>query len=184
MDAARSSTGIGIEEAQDGDARRAADLDAMFRAEGPALLRFLRSRTRYPEDAADLMQETFARFARVSLRGGLDNPSAYLQRIASNLLIDKSRSAEHRLAHVPLDGLQLVAPCPSPLTQLETREAIAELEAALARLRPKTRQVFLLHRLDGVSYERIAAQMGLSIKGVEKHMSKAIAYLDRQLPRR
>jgi len=161
-----------------------AELDILFRAEGPTLLRFLRGRTHYEEDAADLLQETFARFARMSFPERLDNPGAYLQRIAANLLVDRARAPAHRLAHVPLDDVQLIDPGPSPLTQLETKQMVRALEAALARLRPKTRQVFLLHRFEGLTYERIAAQLGLSASGVEKHMSKAIAHLDRRLDRR
>jgi RNA polymerase sigma-70 factor (ECF subfamily) len=159
------------------------DFGALFRAESPALLRFLRSRTRYSEDAADLLQETFARFAGLSASRKLDNPGAYLQRIACNLLVDRARSPALRLAHVPLDDMELIDPGPSPLTALETKEMVARLEAALARLRPKTRQVYLLHRFEGLTYERIAAQVGISASGVEKHMSKAIAYLDRSLSR-
>jgi RNA polymerase sigma-70 factor (ECF subfamily) len=41
----------------------------------------------------------------------------------------------------------------------------------------------MAHRLDGLSYAEIAARTGLSIKGVEKHMCKAIAQLDRSLHR-
>ena len=160
---------------------QAAKLDALFRTEGPALLRFLHGRTHYAEDAADLLQETFARFARMSFPGKLDNPAAYLQRIAANLLVDRARAPAHRLAHVPLDDLQLIDPAPSPLSETETREMARRLDAALARLKPKTRQVFLLHRFEGLTYERIAARLGLSPSSVEKHMSKAIAHLDRRL---
>jgi DNA-directed RNA polymerase specialized sigma24 family protein len=49
------------------------------------------------------------------------------------------------------------------------------------RLSPKTRDIFLAHRVDGVSYSDIAKRMGLSVKGVEWHMTKAIAHLDRVL---
>jgi RNA polymerase sigma factor (sigma-70 family) len=183
MDTARSSVAVSPGDGS-GDKARLVELDALFRDEGPALLRFLRRRTRYPEDAADLLQETFARFARMSFAEKLDNPQAYLQRIAGNLLVDRSRAAEHRLAHVPLDDFQLVDPGPSPLSELEAKELLARLQVALERLRPKTRQVFLLHRVEGQTYERIATQLGISVKGVEKHMSKAIAHLDRGLRRR
>jgi RNA polymerase sigma factor (sigma-70 family) len=159
----------------------ALEFDALFRAQSPELLRFLRSRTHYSEDAADLLQETFVRFARMSFPGKLDNPEAYLQRIAANLLVDRARAPAHRLAHVPLDDLQLIDPAPSPLSEVETREMARRLDAALARLKPKTRQVFLLHRFEGLTYERIAVRLGLSPSGVEKHISKAIAHLDRRL---
>ena len=55
------------------------------------------------------------------------------------------------------------------------------IQNALMRLSPKTREVFLAHRVDGHSYNDIAKRMELSVKGVEWHMTKAIAHLDRVL---
>jgi RNA polymerase sigma-70 factor (ECF subfamily) len=48
----------------------------------------------------------------------------------------------------------------------------------MLRLRPLTREIFMAHRLDGYTYREIAARTGLSVKRVEKHMSRAIAQLD------
>ena len=53
------------------------------------------------------------------------------------------------------------------------------LEQALLRLSPRTREIFLAHRLDGYTYSEIAHRTGLSVKTVEKHMTRAIAALDR-----
>ena len=49
------------------------------------------------------------------------------------------------------------------------------------RLRPKTREVFMAHRMEGLTYAEIAERTGLSVKGVEKQMSKALVQLDRML---
>jgi RNA polymerase sigma-70 factor (ECF subfamily) len=51
-------------------------------------------------------------------------------------------------------------------------------------LKPITRQIFLAHRVDGYSYGEIAERTGLSVKGVEKHMSRAIAHIDRAFAQR
>ena len=53
----------------------------------------------------------------------------------------------------------------------------------MLHLKPKTRAIFLAHRVHGLSYAEIANRTGLSVKGVEKQMSKAIAHLDRMLER-
>jgi RNA polymerase sigma-70 factor (ECF subfamily) len=71
----------------------------------------------------------------------------------------------------------------SPFAELEHRDTLRRLEAAMLRLKPKTREIFLAKRLDGMSYAEIAERTGLSVKGVEKHMSKAIAMLDRAMER-
>ena len=44
-------------------------------------------------------------------------------------------------------------------------------------MKPKTREIFMAHRLDGLTYAQIAERTGLSIKGVEKQMSRAMAQL-------
>ena len=66
---------------------------------------------------------------------------------------------------------------------LESRDMLRRVEAAVLRLRPKTREIFMAHRIEGLSYAEIAERHGMTVKGVEKQMSKAIAALDRMLDR-
>jgi RNA polymerase sigma-70 factor (ECF subfamily) len=66
---------------------------------------------------------------------------------------------------------------------LESRDTLRRLEAAMLKLKPKTREIFMAHRIDGLSYAEIADRTGLSVKGVEKQMGKAIAMIDRLLDR-
>jgi len=68
---------------------------------------------------------------------------------------------------------------PDPHAALEARDTIRRLADAVARLKPKTRTIFLMHRIDGLSYEEIAAAQGMSVKGVEKQMAKALGAIRR-----
>ena len=63
------------------------------------------------------------------------------------------------------------------LAALEARDRLRRIENTLLHLKPRTREIFLAHRLDGYSYAEIAARTGLNIKTVEMHMTRAIAYL-------
>ena len=110
-----------------------------------------------------------------------ERPQAYLSRIATNLLRDRAKRAARRMQgrHIPADDAVLVGTDQQRL--LEARDTLQRVEAAVLRLRPKTREIFMAHRVEGLSYAEIAQQMGLSVKGVEKRMSKAIAALDRVL---
>ena len=58
---------------------------------------------------------------------------------------------------------------------------LARLERAMATMDRRTREVFLAHRLDTLSYGEIAARTGLSTQEVEQHIARAIFHLDREL---
>lgn len=53
----------------------------------------------------------------------------------------------------------------------------------MLRLPEKTRHIFIAHRIEGLSYAEIAERTGLTVKGVEKQMSKALVALDRLIAR-
>ena len=159
-------------------------LAELFRSESPKLVRMFSRRTRNSDDADDLVQDVFYRFARLREHAfGLEKPQAYLRRIAANLLKDRAKAAaRHSLAlHIAVDEEAL--PGIDQQRALESRDMLRRLEAAMMRLRPRTREIFVAHRIEGLSYAEIAQRTGLSVKGVEKQMSKAILQLDRLLHR-
>ena len=61
--------------------------------------------------------------------------------------------------------------------------ALGRLEAAMSRLNPVTREIFLAKRLDGMSYSEIARRTGLSVRQVERHIAKALMTIDGELHR-
>lgn len=64
---------------------------------------------------------------------------------------------------------------------LELKEFDERLQVAISQLPEKTRTAFLLSRMDDMSYTEIAKSFGLSVKAVEKHISKAKKILREQL---
>lgn len=163
---------------------RAPVLDRLYRAQGPRLLRFF-SRRSAPQDANDLVNESFLRLATSPVgRGSVDDEEAYLQQIANNVLRNRARAAYYRTTTSLDSDDTLVHPTADLTVLVETRDELARLQAALLKLNPKTRAIFMAHRLDGATYAEIAAGTGLSVKGVEWHMSKAIALIHRTFGRR
>jgi RNA polymerase sigma factor (sigma-70 family) len=160
-------------------------LDRLYRAQAPRLRRFFSRRTS-PQDANDLVNESFLRLANapVAERGGVEREEAYLQQIANNVLRNRARAAFHRTTASLDPDDELPHPTADLTTLIETRDELARLEEVLQRLNPKTREIFLAHRIDGATYAEIAGRLGLSVKGVEWHMSKAIALLHRAVARR
>jgi RNA polymerase sigma-70 factor (ECF subfamily) len=159
-------------------------MDDLYRAERPGLLRFL-DRRALGDRAEDIVQQVFMRL--VSKTGAeaaaIASPTAYLRQAAHNLLRDEARTAarRHQNLHVPIDEVELGDG--DPVAALEARDRLVRIEQAVLRLKPLTRQIFLACRLDGYSYAEIAEQTGLSVRGVEKQMSRAIMQLGRHLRR-
>lgn len=60
-------------------------------------------------------------------------------------------------------------------------ELLKKLERAMLNLPGSTREIFLAHRLDNMSYQEIADRSGLTVRQVERHMAKAIYRLCREL---
>lgn len=161
------------------------DVAALYQEQASKLTRFLARRIGSREEARDLVQEAFSRLLRRpgAGAGDLERPAAYLNRVTRNLLHDRAKTQSRRSAHLHVVATDELLAGPDQQRLLETRDMLRRLEAAMLKLKPKTREIFMAHRLDGMSYAEIAALTGLSIKGVEKQMSKAIAHIDRTLDR-
>ncbi|MCD8079704.1 MAG: RNA polymerase sigma-70 factor [Bacteroides sp.] len=61
--------------------------------------------------------------------------------------------------------------------EIFTSEAEQLVERALAKLPERTRQIFLMNRMQNISQKEIAQHMNMSVKGVEFHISKALKEL-------
>lgn len=150
------------------------NLEAAYLAHRNSLFHFLR-RKAGPEEAPDLVQEVFARAAGSEQRHQLINPGGFLRRIAQNLLIDRAR----RQKSTPslLFSLREESDAVTPAAQewnLEAADLLRLYETAVDAMPPKTRRVFLMHRVDELSYREIHELLGISIATVEYHMMKAL----------
>jgi RNA polymerase sigma-70 factor (ECF subfamily) len=168
--------------AHDWSGHEAALLEGLYRRERPGLLRFL-SRHASFDRAEDVVQSLFSRMAARApgAQAEIEAPTAYLRHAARNMLVDEVRGDERsgRQRHVPIEDA--ILPAVDPVASLEARDRLRRIEEAVWRLKPLTREIFLACRLDGYSYAQIAERTGLSVKGVEKQMSRAIKQLGRHL---
>jgi len=155
----------------------------LYRAEAPGLARYFRRRFRSEGDALDWVHETFVRFAQAIPDASVRNPKAYLQRIARNLIVDGWRkSIAVAVQFVELDRAN-PSVGPDQDHAIEASDLMQQYRRALATLTPKTRVVFLLHRVEELTYNEIAARLEISINTVEYHMARALSHLDRALDR-
>lgn len=160
-------------------------LEAVYRTEAPQLVRYFRARLRQRDEAADLVQEAFARLAGFMARGTLPRPGAYLQRIARNLLYDRSKRLENRLApfHLPIGEGAEPAVEADQCHAIEAADLLRLYRKALAQLPERTREVFLLHRTQDLTYREIGMKLEISIPTVQYHVARALAHIDAVLER-
>jgi len=135
------------------------------------------------EEAEDLAQDTFLKvFDQASRYQGEGKFRSWLLRIAGN----KARSSLRRRkvlrwVNFDLASHDQAAPGDDPGRSLERDEAVARVQAAVARLPERQRAVVVLKRFQGLSYKEIADVMDITIPAVESLLQRAAQGLRRQL---
>ena len=145
---------------------------ALFKVKS-ALMR----RGRSEPDADDLVQDAWIRLTSYARDKVVDEPEAFLMKVALNLSIDMHRARLSRGEEVLVEDVILVDASPTAEDLLEARERMARLSHCLGRLSDKSREIFMGYRVDGMTYKEIARQHGLSISTVEKHIARATMQL-------
>lgn len=142
-----------------------------------SLIRFLRQRLRVKEDAADIAQEAYIRMMQYEGSQKIQSPSSMLFRIAINVANDLGRSEQARRVsdQLSIDGMELASHEPSADREIAAQQDLDILYGTIEQLPPKCRQVFLLSRVERMTYPQIAVHCGISVKMVEKHISHALA---------
>lgn len=129
------------------------------------------------DDADDLLHDAWIGITERKTK--VDNPEALLARAAANRGIDAYRR-ERRLASSLANGAaaEMIADLrPLQDEMLISRHRLERLKGGVAQLSPRTREIFLMHRLGGRKYREIAQELGISQSAVEKHIARAMAHL-------
>ena len=173
------------QEMDGGGSERLGELLGVYMSKRDDLVRFFAARLRSMSAAEDLIQDLYLRVASLNPAERVENPSAYLYRLASNLMLDRLRSDRRAGARegawfqgqrLELGG-EAVADEPSAEQSVAARERLALVARAIADLPPKTRRAFELHKLQGLTQEETARALGVSRKTVEKQISAALQRL-------
>ncbi len=152
--------------------------DAALAEHREELLQYMRKRLRDHEVAADLAQEALSRMMKYRDSPDIVDCRLMLFRIANNLIIEyhRTRQRHHASSHFSLDDTeQLHEHAPPVEAIVDARQALDTLlKHTITALPPKCRLAFMLSRFDGLTYPQIADRMGISVKMVEKHITKAL----------
>lgn len=137
---------------------------------------WLRRKLGNASDAADLAHDTFLRLmvARSLPRQLGDEPRALLTHIAKGLVIDHWRRQAVETAYLEAIAHLPEPAAPSPETRLLIIEALTRIDAMLTSLPPRTRQVFLLAQLEGMTLHQIAEHLQMPLITVRRYIHKAL----------
>ena len=162
---------------------RAGDVDAfesIFRRYYEQLCLFAEGLLRSPEPARDAVQDVFVAIwkHKESCRG-CDNLRVYLFAAVRNRalkllrhrgVVNRTRARMTLEQRSPGHG---AAP-QTPEEEIDARELAAAVERIIEKLPERSREAYLLHRRDGLSYAEIAAVMDVSARTVENHIARAL----------
>lgn len=165
-------------------------LDIWFRTYRAPLVRWLALKISDPETAQDIAQSAFLYLFHLAARTNINHPQALLFKTAGWLAaneIRRRRRWAQNCAHLDdlpdsecIASVNAEAETPESMTNAR-QEALLTLHA-IDRLPAKARTAFRLSRIEGLTYDEIAAKMSISKSAVEKHMILARKRLREAMP--
>lgn len=147
-----------------------AEIAALYQRYGHAIykrcLRFLHR----PEDAREMMQETFLQAckSRTTFKGN-SSQFTFLYRIATNLCIDRLRRRKTAGDETSIEEAPSLSA--EGQSQEQRAAAIEEILVLTEGWDEEALHVVVMHHLDGLTHEEIAEQLGLTRSGVTKRLT-------------
>jgi RNA polymerase sigma-70 factor (ECF subfamily) len=164
---------------EDSNKNDGAAIDTLSREYRSVLQRYFLRRGLPQSDVEDLVQDVFVRLSRRKGLSGMASVEGYLFETAASVAIDYWRGARRRgsLLREPYDEARHAIEDFGPDRILAGREALGTVVEGLLELPERTRNVFILARLEQLRHAEIARRLGISVSAVEKHLIKAFAHL-------
>jgi len=149
--------------------QRALDVEDLSRRYGPMVLRRCRQLLRDEDEAMDVCQDVFVRLLERRHRLDDRHPSSLLYTIATNLCLNRIRDRGRHAAPTDDARLYRIASAETPGASSDARVLLDRL---FGRHPESSRMIAVLHYLDGLTLEQVAAQVGLSVSGVRKRLRR------------
>lgn len=153
--------------------------DSIFRKWYGPITNFIYYKCGNLSEAEDIAQNVFLQLWRRCAKVSFSKVKSYLFTSANNSFLNKKAHEKVVLRH--LKATPQKVDNDSPEFILETKEFHSKLKAAIGNLPSKERTVFLLSRIENKTYQEIAEIEELTVKAIERRMSKALLLLREQL---
>lgn len=160
------------------DASPRREIQTIYHAHHSWLVSWLKRRLGCIDNANDVAHDTFLRLITKSLSvSQIDEPRAFLTTIANGLMVDQFRRKAveqaylQALMHLPATFV------PSPEEQMAMLEVLLQLDQLLNGLKPVVRKVFLLSKLEGLTYQEISSMLDIPLRTIESHMAVALRHV-------
>lgn len=146
---------------------------------GGKLTRYFMRRSFDLSEAEEMTNELFFRVVRRAAAEPHQNPGAFLFHAAANLVRDRYRRSKARRAFLAANpdldanAVEVI----SPERVLQGKQSLNAVLALLDTLDVRSKEMFLLHRVEGLKYAEIAAIYKISVSAVEKHIMKCLALI-------
>ena len=156
--------------------------ERLFDAYCDELRHFVYYRSGDVEVAEDIVQDTFLKIWEMRASVKVETARALLYTIASNLHANRFKRQKLRLQfeQTILEDRSFE----TPEFEMEVREFDQKLKQVLSGMNEKSRVVFLMNRIDQMTYHEIAQNLDISVKAVEKRMKKALEYVHAKIEQR
>ncbi len=160
---------------------RAAMFESLYRQHHHELEGFLSRQLDSRDQAADLCHEVYLRLLNTAPDRALDNPRAYLFRIARNLLIDHRRRQTPDLIAIEVLEPVLICPHACPESDACQQQCVHQLTRTLGNLPDRLRRALIWHRLEGMTQREIGERLGVSERMAGRYIAQAVTRCQAEL---
>ncbi|MFZ6050814.1 RNA polymerase sigma factor [Halocola ammonii] len=150
----------------------ASDYREVFDEYYDAIRNFLYFKTYDEGVAEDIAQDTFVKLWENRAKIDRTTIKSYLYTIANNLAINSLKRQQLRYKFENSTSRKVESQSPEFIAEMKEYEEKVNL--VISEMTEGSREVFLMNRIEGLKYKEIAERIGISVKAVEKRMSKAL----------
>ncbi len=147
------------------------------------LYRYTRKSLALQEDVEDILQDTYIRITSAPENPELANPKAYLFTIVANLIRDllRKRLRQKEDGWIPVEDVGLENPGPNPEQTFLGEQLRADLLTAVEHLKPEHRNIFIMHKFEGLSRAEIAQKLKVNTRTIDRRMVDVVDHFRKRL---